>query len=193
MPGAPGAIVARLSVIDRPPRLTRRPAGPPARASDPTFQDSVGLRGPQAAGLVLVDRVGALQCPVDDPPSGLHRVLAGEQRLVAPDRVTDQALVGRTGVGSLMSRHELDRVADHVVARRFRPGDERDRHVWRQPESEVVTVGGLGRGLAEDVEWRSSELDQHLGRGHWHRLAGPDVERHTGPAPGVEYAGPRTS
>ena len=141
------------------------------------------VRAPRS-GLVLVQRGPVVEDPVDHAPRGLHGVLAREERLVALRGVADEALVRRALGPALVARVELHALADHRLPGLLGAAAERDGHVGREAEPEVVRVGWLG--LAEDRLGRALHLDEDLGRGHRQALAGPQVERHAAPAPGVD-------
>ena len=83
-----------------------------------------------------------------------------------------------------MAGIQLDRLAHHRLTRSLRSSPERNRHVRCQPETEIVALGRLL--LAKYCLRRLPKLDEHLRGGNGERLAGADIERHTGPAPGIE-------
>src|SRR5476649_1296254 len=137
-----------------------------------------------AAPDVFMDRWLGVEDRVYHLPGGLDRVFAGEQALIAPAGIADQALVRWPLDAGLVAGEELDRLAGHRLARSLGPGSERDRHIGRQPEAQEVAVGRLD--LREDHLWWLTKLDERLGCGDRQGLARPDVDRHAAPAPGVE-------
>ena len=150
MPGAPGAVGrtrCRSSRASSGARSCRRRAaagGAPSRRLVP----ATGTRGratrPSAGPHVprLVERGGdrEIEDAVDDPPGGLDPVLAGEQRS-GPLGSRRRSGAGRAAAGpAVVGGVQLDRLADHGLAGLLGPRAERDRHVGRQPEPEVVGI-----------------------------------------------------
>ena len=141
------------------------------------------------ARLVIVEGCPVVQDPVDHAPRRLDGILAGEQRLVAARGVADQALVGRALGPALVAGEELDGLADQGLSGLLRPCTQRDRHVRRQPEAEVVGVRWL-RFCEHGLGW-TLQLHEHLGCAHGQALAGTEVERDAAPAPGVDVQAQR--
>ncbi len=86
----------------------------------------VGLGRPPGALLVGVDSDDVIENRVHDPPGRLDGILSREQLGVALDRVAEEPLVGRHLVHVSGLDHQLDRLADHLLARHLRQGAQGD-------------------------------------------------------------------
>ena len=104
--------------------------------------------------------------------------------VVALHGVAEEALVRGPAAGRVVGGDQLDVLADELVAGDLDPHAELDADVGAQVQAQVVGAGG--DQLPEQLQGRAPELDQDLGVGHRQVLAGADVERHAGPAPGVD-------
>src|SRR6185437_12189717 len=190
--------VVSHSVVTANPLLARSsPArSKPARSWPPPpsavpGQHRVGrLRPPLAGpvGLRLLAGPELLQ-RIDHPPGRLHLLVAREQRGVAEQHVQDQPLVGlRAGLGERLAVQEVHRhVPDlHHRARHLRAELQRDALVRLHPDHHLVLPELLGVGVAEWQVRRLLEHHRDLGHPAGQPLAGAQVERHAGPAPGVD-------
>src|SRR6266540_188120 len=94
--------------------------------------------GTPSARLVFFDRSETAEYRVDHAPRRLDNVVAGEERGVAANGITQQPLVGRFLAGNDMSGDELHGVSHHVLARPLDPCPCRDHHLGAQTKTKVV-------------------------------------------------------
>ena len=116
----------------------------PVRSSHRRPHQFVGFDGPPASRVVLAEREIGAQHAVDDAPGGFDAGLAAEQGAVAAQRIAEEALVRRHLVAGVVVLDESHVLADHRLARNFRPCGQRDAVVGAQPEVELVRAGGRG-------------------------------------------------
>ena len=173
-------------------RTQRRPLGPfdePGHERPHTFPAAVvtdhvvGVGRPPGALGVGVHGRRVVEDRVDDPPQRGDVDLGREQQLVAVHGVGEQALVGRQrrlGAALGHQRHVLTL----AVVRVEDLGADRDAHLVADGERDGV--GLPAEDLGEDILRRWLQVDRHLRRLHGQALAGPDEDRHAGPAPGVQ-------
>ena len=123
-----------------------------------------------------------------DRPGRFDLVGAGEQRLIPEHGVEDQRLVGlgrvRRERRAVREVHR-DRADGKTKARHLRPEAEQDALVGLDADRQEVRLR-VGRRPGEQAMRHLAELDRDLGRPLGHPLAGPQVERHAGPAPVVD-------
>src|SRR5690348_13883802 len=152
----------------------------------------VGRRGPGRAGRILVWLgVGGPEVldRIEDPPAELDLGLPGEERGVADEDVEQQPLVGlRAGLGERLAVGEVHvHVADlHGRTRHLRAEPDRDALVRLDPDHQRVLAEFLGVGGGERQVRRALEDQRDLRHPPRQPLACPQVERHPGPAPGVD-------
>jgi hypothetical protein len=82
--------------------------------------------------------VVVLEDGVDDRPGGLDGVLASEQRPVAHQSVSEEALVGLFLVRLPIEQGELTLIANELLTRTLDPGRERDLRVGCEPKTQIV-------------------------------------------------------
>src|SRR5271165_1654003 len=137
----------------------------------------LGVRGPE-----ILDRV-------EDPPAQLDLLLPGEQRRVADEDIEQQPLVGLgTGLGEGLAVGEVHvHVPDlHARTRHLRAEPDRDPLVRLDPDHQRVLAEFLGVGGRERQVRRALEDQRDFRNAARQPLARTQVERHSGPAPGVD-------
>ena len=92
--------------------------------------------GPHVPRAYRARRAREIQDGVDDPPGGLHGVLAGEQHLVTLGRVGDEALIGRQLGPAVVGGIQLDLLTDHAP--------RRDAWLARRARSTCPASAGIG-------------------------------------------------
>jgi hypothetical protein len=163
-----------------------------ARGVEPVLaggEEGGGLVRAPAAPWVGVDRDHVAEHRVDDPPGRFDRGLRGEQPALAVQRGADEPVVGaQVGAGLFGEPEVLDGWLPADAGFLAHQG-QADAVARVDPEAQDVR-GRLTllarRGEPEGVIRRALEGDRDLGRGQWQALAGPDQDRHVGPAPGVD-------
>src|SRR5580698_93770 len=153
-------------------RLGRRRAGRTRR-----ILLRLGVRGPE-----ILHRV-------EDPPAQLDFLLPGEQRRVADEDVEQQPLVGLgTGLGERLAVGEVHvHVPDlHGRARHLRAEPDRDPLVRLDPDHQRVLPEFLGIGGREGQVRCAVEDERDLRHAARQPLARAQVERHSGPASGID-------
>src|SRR5579859_6524999 len=98
------------------------------------------------SGIVRMQRRSRTEHWIHHPPGRFDPIFASEERLVAPDGISDQALVRRPLRSPLVRCEQLDRLAHHLLTRLLGPRLERYRHLGGEPETETV---GIARLLAK--------------------------------------------
>ncbi len=175
VPPARRAVTAASSAGRRGPASRRRRAGPTRRRGR-------GAAPASCSRQCCLDRV-------DDAPALLDLLVAGEQRRVAEQHVEQQPLVGLgAGLGERLAVLEVHRDVADLHRRAGHLGAEAQRHalVGLDPHDELVRAQLLGVGLGERQVRRLAEQHGDLGDPAGEPLAGAQVERDAGPAPGLD-------
>src|SRR5215510_5756031 len=140
----------------------------------------VDLTGTPATWLVFIHRCASLQHRVDDAPGLFNIILSGKQGRIACHGVPEHPLVSIqlfcTGV---VARQQLHLLADHLLLRVHHRQTKGARDLGTDAEVEIVLRGRAGR----KDRWRPAQADHDLRASHGQRLAGPNVKRHSLPAP----------
>src|SRR5947209_9316082 len=134
--------------------------------------------------LVLEDGRHVSKDRVYNLPLRLRRVLAHEERLIAPYSTAQQACVWWYLVRRLVDRDQLHFFTLHGLSWHLGPGTQRD--LDDRTDAELVIIRPVRLNLPKhSLRW-VLEFNQDLGGPHWQVLAGPDVERHISPSPAVD-------
>ena len=88
-----------------------------------------------------------------------------------------------------MTGDQLHGVADHFLTRSLDPRPCGDHDLRAQTKTKVVRLRRVD--FVEDRHGRAFQIDDDLGGGDRQTFAGADIERHTGPAPGVDMQAQR--
>ena len=143
-------------------------------------QQRARVRSPAAAS-VGNHRAHVAEYGIDDPPGGLHRVLLGEQPALAVESGADKPVVGAHVRPGMLGEGKFLHLRLPAATRLLPHQGQGSATVRVDAEPQAI-----GRALAAKpervVRW-PLEPDAHLGRGDWKALAGPDHDRHPGPAP----------
>src|SRR5262244_1283409 len=140
------------------------------------------IRSP-CTGLVFVNRGAGFQHRVNDAPGLLHIVLAGKQGSISCHGVAEHPFVSVHLLGTRMvTGEQLYRFADHLLLLVHHRQTKGRRDFGADAEAEVV----LRRSAGGKDSRRPAHADHDLRAGHGQRLAGPNVKRHTLPAPGID-------
>ena len=145
--------------------------------------------GARAVLLRLALRRPELLDRVEDLPAELDLLVAGEQRRIAEQHVEDEALVGlgaRLGEGVAVAEVHRHVAHLHAGAGHLRAEPDGDALVGLHADDEGVLAERRGLALGEQVLRRALEDDGDLGDAAAEALAGAQVERHAGPAAGVD-------
>src|SRR6185437_3073662 len=134
--------------------------------------------------LVRQRLLGIAERRIDDAPRGFDGIVATEKFRIAPQSIAEQARIRRALAPRLVARNQLHVLAAHLLAWLLDPRAGGYHHVRAEAEAEIIRI--LALDVVEHVQRRAPECDQHFGAGDRHFLAGADVERHAGPAPGVD-------
>ncbi len=81
----------------------------------------VRFRRPPGIGLVFMAGNRVAEHRFHDPPLRFHRILVGEQRLFAMQRVSQKTFIRRHLVFVLVRRNQLDVFPEHALAREASP------------------------------------------------------------------------
>src|ERR1700728_659894 len=156
----------------------------------PSYQGACGRRTPTAGGVTLGTLVGlhpGLALRIDPAPCRVELVAAHEQREIALDDIGQQSLIGmqlRRLYALCHVQPQIHRTQAHGLAGILRQDGERDRITRLQRDDQPVGAGG--RGALEDRKRHVFEVDHDVGDLLLQALAGAQIERHSGPAPGID-------